>query len=414
VIVLALFACAVPSALAAPSPTQTAQHDPSVETVSRADASPNGDAPQGATPEESVRNQWGPEPDGPDPGTAPDHPDNRDSIETFRFNVAEGEENSGFTLKVGWGNPDIDFDIFVYRIRDNGTLDPDYIASAATADDPEIIEYSSNTPGEPVRQDEYIVAVHNYCSSNDDPPATCDYLDDTEPGADEDFWEAEVTFTAFDPSNVRPSVSLAGPTTATTGQSLSYTAEASDPDGEIDNVAFDLDGDGRHETDTAGGRTASTSFSRPGLYSVGVRVIDNEGAPAYDSVDVRVSGPPAPGSQAGGGPATTGSPATTASSAKRRLLGSFKLNRPVFGGRKGRSLVIRYRLREAGRVILSLYRGKKRISRLSAGNRRANRAYRIKVSPRRLRKGANYRVRIFVRSADGKQVQRARLAAKRL
>jgi hypothetical protein len=76
--------------------------------------------------------------------------------------------------------------------------------------------------------------------------------------------------------------------------------------------------------------------------------------------------------------------------------------------------VVRYRLREAGRVILSLYRGKKHISRLSAGNRRGNRAYRVKVGSRGLRKGATYRVRIFVRSADGKQVQRARLTAKRL
>ena len=73
-----------------------------------------------------------------------------------------------------------------------------------------------------------------------------------------------------------------------------------------------------------------------------------------------------------------------------------------------------YRLREAGRVILSLYRGKKRIGRLSAGNRRGNRAYRVKVSSRRLRKGATYRVRIFVRSADGTHVQRARVSAKRL
>ena len=47
----------------------------------------------------------------------------------------------------------------------------------------------------------------------------------------------------------------------------------------------------------------------------------------------------------------------------------------MFGGRKSRKLVVRYRLREAGRAVVSLYRGKKRIKRLSAGNRRANQTY---------------------------------------
>jgi hypothetical protein len=385
VFVLGIFLSLVPSALAQTSPTQTAQHDPDVETVSGADASPDGDAPPGATPEESVANQFPP-----------------NSVETFRFNVAEGEQNSGFTVTVGWGDPDKDFDIFVYRIRDNGTLDPDYIASAATADDPELVEYVENLPGQPLRQDQYIVGVVNYCTSSADPPAGCDYLGPPNPAEDEDFWEAEVTFSPYDPSNKRPSVSLAGPAEGTTGQALAYKASWSDPDGQISSVAFDLNGDGSFETNTNGGDTASTSFPNAGLYTVGVRVVDNEGAPAYASIDVRVTGAPA-------APA----PGTTAATSKARLLSSFKLNRPVFGGRKLRRLVIRYRLREPGRVIVSLYRGKRRIQRMSAGNRVANRTYVIRVNPRRLRRGATYTVRIYVRNADG-IVQRARLSAKRL
>ena len=86
----------------------------------------------------------------------------------------------------------------------------------------------------------------------------------------------------------------------------------------------------------------------------------------------------------------------------------------MFGGRKLNKLVVRYRLREPGRAIVSLYRGKKRIKRLSAGNRRANRTYRLTVSPKKLRKGATYTVRLFVRSADGKRTQSSRLSAKRL
>ena len=86
----------------------------------------------------------------------------------------------------------------------------------------------------------------------------------------------------------------------------------------------------------------------------------------------------------------------------------------MFGGPKRNRLVVRYRLRERGRAVVSLYRGKKRIKRLSAGNRKPNHTYRINVSPTKLRQGATYTVRIFVRSADGKRTESARLSAKRL
>jgi hypothetical protein len=49
-----------------------------------------------------------------------------------------------------------------------------------------------------------------------------------------------------------------------------------------------------------------------------------------------------------------------------------------------------------------------------SGTRRANRAYKINISPKKLRKGATYTVRMFARSADGKRTQSARLSAKRL
>ena len=55
VFVLALFLYVVPSAFAEPSPTQTAQHQEGLNTESGADATPDSDAPPGATPEESVR-----------------------------------------------------------------------------------------------------------------------------------------------------------------------------------------------------------------------------------------------------------------------------------------------------------------------------------------------------------------------
>ena len=385
VFVLGLFLTLVPSALAQTSPTQTASHQSGLNTVSGA-GGPDPSAPPGATPEESVRNQYPP-----------------NSVETFRFEVKEGEENGSFSVSVGWPDPNIDLDIFVYRIRDNGTLDPNPITSAASLDDPEVADYSSADPASPlIRADQYIVAVHNYCSQTSDNPTGCPGLPD-KPADEEDRWDAEVTFAPYDPTNQRPSASLSGPTKAQTGQALTYTATGSDPDGSISKVAFDLNGDGIHETDAGGGspKSATTSFSNPGQYSVGVVVTDNEGARAFASVTVEVSGPPAPA-------------AAGTTTAKRRLLRSFRLNRPVFGGRKRSKLVIRYRLREAGRVNVSLYRGTKRVRRLSRGNRVARRTYKITLRPRKLKRGSTYTVRIAVVSADRKVTQRARLSAKRL
>jgi hypothetical protein len=398
--VLAMFLFAVPSAVADPSPTQTAAHEDGLNTESGV-GGPDASAAPGATPEESVANQFPP-----------------NSVETFRFQIAPGQENSSFDVTVGWPPPgdyaeegeEVDFDVFVYRIRGNGTLDPNVLTSAASLANPEVASYASPISDDPLRAGQYIVAVHNFCSSEDDPiPASQDDPDTTDNenpcagyvdrAADlEDRWDAEVTFNAFDPANKLPTVSLSGPTTATTGQSVTYTAAATDPDGSIASVAFDLNGDGVHETNTSGALAASTSFANPGLHSVGVRVIDNEGAPAYASVDVRVTGAPTGGT----------------SNLKPRVLSGFRLNRPVFGGRKSRKLVVSYRLRETGRVIVSLYRGKKRVKRLVSANRRANRTYRINISPRKLRKGATYTVRMFARSADGKRTQSARLSAKRL
>lgn len=397
VFLVALFCMLASTASAQTSPTQTAEHEPGLDTVSGADG-PNPNAPAGATPEESVENQF---------------PEN--SVETFRFEVGPGERNGSFTVAVGWpiddGEPydlNIDFDIFVYRIRDNGTpddpsddtLDPSVIASAATLDNPELAEYTSQDPDQPlIREDQYIVAVHNFCSQTSDLDEGCEGLPD-QPADEEDRWEAVVTFSPYDPANVRPSVTLAGPAEGRTGQALSYTATASDADSSGPfRYAFDLNGDGVHETpsgDSGTSSTAATSFSEPGTYTVGVRVIDSDGAPAYASIDVRVTGPP------------------VATTTKRRLIQSFRLNRPVFGGRKRNRLLIRYRLREAGRVTVSLYRGNKRVRRLSRGNRVANRTYSVRLRPRKLKRGATYTIRLSVLSADGKATQRARLSAKRL
>ena len=204
--------------------------------------------------------------------------------------------------------------------------------------------------------------VDNWCSSPSDPgssAADCGF--DTEIENEDDFF-GEVRFGGALVSNPLPAVTLTGPATGTAGDTLTFTANATD-DEPIENYAFDFNNDGRFEADNLRSNVAGHRFESAGYYNVGVRVRDQDGDTAFASLKVVVSGP-----------------ASSIVSA-RGLLSSFRLNRPVFGGRKRNRLVVRYRLREAGRAIVSLYRGKTRVKRLSSGNRRANRTYRINIRP---------------------------------
>ena len=74
--------------------------------------------------------------------------------------------------------------------------------------------------------------------------------------------------------------------------------------------------------------------------------------------------------------------------------------------------MIRYRLREASTVSVTLLRGNRRVRTLSTGSRTADRTYRIVLKSRNLRAG-NYTLRLSAKTADGR-TQTARLSAKRL
>jgi hypothetical protein len=338
-------------------------------------------------------------------GTSEDNP----TYEKFPFDVPAGDENGSFTVSVTWQEPAIDLDVYVYRQRPNGTLDPSPVAQSASTADPERATRFEPIAGDPIKAGRYWVYVDNWCSNDTDPlvvrffGGSC--TGDPEAplsNLDEDDFVGQVTFTPFTPDNAAPTnVGIAGPETGTTSQDLSFTGSGTDPEGSDLTYAFDLDGDGRFEYDNAKNPTVTTRFVNAGIYNVGVRAADGAGGAAYASKTVTISGPSS-------GAPQTGKPVDLG------VLSSFKLNRPVFGGKKRNKLIVRYRLREAGRAIVALYRGKKRIQRLSAGNRRADHTYRINIAPDKLRKGGTYTVRLFVRSADGKRTQSARLSAKRL
>lgn len=339
------------------------------------------------------------------------------SWEAFSFTVPEGTSVGSFTVGINWQSPWVDFDLYVYRQRtSDGTLVASSLRSSASGppDTSEETTYFPDISGGTVAAGTYVIVVDNWCTSNTDPtPGSAGCLTDGS-GApitvpDEDDFTGFVTFGAQLVGAVLPTItSLDGPDSGTVGQPLTYTASATD-DGRVANYSFDLDGDGRFEYDagppTPSGASApvTTSFARPGRYNIGVRVTDNGGGRSYRSKPVAITSASVV--------ATPGGTATSPSGVPAALLQSFKLGRPVFGGTSGRSLVIRFRLRQAAKVTLTLYRANKRLKTLVNGNRAADRSYRIVLRPRGLKPGS-YRLRLDATSRDRKQS--VVLSAKRL
>ena len=82
------------------------------------------------------------------------------------------------------------------------------------------------------------------------------------------------------------------------------------------------------------------------------------------------------------------------------LLPSYKLERPVFGGRSDRPLGIAYKLARAARVTVTVTRGSRVVKRFSAAQRAAGRTHRLRLGAEGLPRG-EYRVRLSARDASG-------------
>ena len=78
-----------------------------------------------------------------------------------------------------------------------------------------------------------------------------------------------------EPVNHAPTVSISGPARINARETATYTAVASDCDGDSVNYSW-------------GSSSKSTAWSVPGLYSISVTVTDSHGASSSDSISVRV------------------------------------------------------------------------------------------------------------------------------
>jgi hypothetical protein len=94
------------------------------------------------------------------------------------------------------------------------------------------------------------------------------------------------------------------------------------------------------------------------------------------------------------------------------LLTSFKLGRPVFGGRSNRALTAAYRLTRQARVTVAVRRGSRVVKTFAASTRRQGVTHRLRVNAERLPAG-DYTVQIVATPRSGRPVT-ATLTTRRL
>jgi PKD repeat protein len=103
--------------------------------------------------------------------------------------------------------------------------------------------------------------------------------------------------------NRPPSASFAhSPDPPLAGDTVTVYSTSTDPDGPIVEQTWDLDGDGAF--DDASGATATYSFAVAGTYTVGLRVVDDDGVAAFASKRLDVLPRPGPATASGASPGT--------------------------------------------------------------------------------------------------------------
>jgi hypothetical protein len=177
------------------------------------------------------------------------------------------------------------------------------------------------------------------------------------------------------------------PTAPRVNDPVTFTSTASDPDGTIAELVWDLNGDGSY--DNGGGPTALRTFGAAGAYVVGLRATDDEGAISFYSQTIVVAGLPAPAAPL----AAVGPPAL-------RPLSPFPVVR-IAGRLSRRGVRIKLLSIDAppGAHVLVRCSGRSCPYKTSV---RATSAVRLRAFERRLRAGVTIRIYVTSPNAIGK------------
>ena len=200
-----------------------------------------------------------------------------------------------------------------------------------------------------------------------------------------------------------PVVTLsASPATPAVGAPVTFTATASDPDGTVAAIDWDIDGDGQF--DDATGAVVTRSFSTSGSRIVAVRATDNAGVAtiAFRTIEVTGSTQGQPGPVAAAGGAPTGS---SSSSKQLAMLTPFPIVRirGVILRGSARISLLSVKAPTGARVKVICHGGgcpkKKSVALRVASSKRAVRVRRLE---RRLRRGAIIEVFVTAPGRIGK------------
>jgi hypothetical protein len=197
------------------------------------------------------------------------------TYEAHEFEITPDQANGAFSVTITWGSEDDDWDLFVYKVLPGGTVDESSpVAKSAQGGTTEERATLLSSPDRPIEAGKYRIYVDNWAAA--DPS-----------------WKGVVQFEAFVPGNKRPNAALTAPASATTSDFVALDASgSSDPDGTIENYAWDLNGDGRFELD--GGSPQLAHKFPAGRRHVSVRVRDNKGGVDFATQTINVAGPTPP------------------------------------------------------------------------------------------------------------------------
>jgi PKD repeat protein len=107
-------------------------------------------------------------------------------------------------------------------------------------------------------------------------------------GVESDTATKQITVTAPQPPNKPPSAEAGLDIVLSKGKGWTFSGSGSDPDGSIAAYEWDMDGDGTYDTYNEADGTLSLKFDESGYVTLWLRVTDDDGATAVDSVVVTV------------------------------------------------------------------------------------------------------------------------------
>jgi PKD domain len=189
------------------------------------------------------------------------------TYEDIPFTIASGDSDGTVSVTLNWTNQLDDWDLYVYRKDSSGNLQP--VGSSAGGPPSTSENAVIQSQDGPVTPGNYVIRAQNYAATSSS-------------------FTGSVKFTAYVPPNVPPVASFKAPSTARSGQTITLDASGShDPDGNIVDFAWDLDGDGAMDVSSGTTPTLKHAFSA-GTHYLTVRVTDNRGARAYANATVNV------------------------------------------------------------------------------------------------------------------------------